>query len=187
MDYVDLMLIHGASHRGTGKCDAAACTKDRGQWKAYQELYKQGKAKAIGVSNYCVSCFECLLGQPGTTVVPAVNQVEFHVGMGDDPEKLFSYCKEKGIVIQAYSPLGNGKLIGDAGLDAIGKAHGKTGAQVALKWIVQKGIPLATKADEKEFLKEDIDVFDWSLSDAEMSTLSARTSPAGTPSWACSA
>jgi diketogulonate reductase-like aldo/keto reductase len=75
VDYVDLILLHGASHRGEGKCDAAACTKDLGQWKAYQDMYKQGKAKAIGVSNYCVSCFDCLLGQPNVTVVPAVNQV----------------------------------------------------------------------------------------------------------------
>ena len=189
VDYVDLMLLHGPAHRGKGSCDAGACEKDRGQWKAYQEMYKQGKAKAIGVSNYCVSCFDCLLGQPGVTVVPAVNQVAFHVGMGDDPEKLVSFCKSKGVVVQAYSPLGDGKLIGDAGLDAIGKAHGKTGPQVALRWIVQKGIPLATKANETEFLKEDIDVFDWSLSDAEMSTLSARTSPGSPfgPSWACSA
>ena len=189
LDYVDLMLLHGPAHRGSGKCDAAACEKDRGQWKAYQELYKQGKAKAIGVSNYCVSCFSCLLGQPGVTVVPAVNQVAFHVGMGVDPLGLVSYCKEKGIVVQAYSPLGNGQLISDAGLAAVGKAHGKSGPQVALKWIVQKGIPLATKANETEYLKEDIDVFDWTLTDAEMAALDARTSPLSPfgPSWACSA
>jgi len=189
LDYVDLMLLHGPGHRGAGKCDAKTCEKDRGQWKAYQDLYKQGKAKAIGVSNYCVSCFDCLLGQTGVTVMPAVNQVAFHVGMGDDPEKLVSFCKEKGIVVQAYSPLGNGKLISDAGLKAIGAAHGKTGPQAALRWIVQKGLPLATKANVTEYLKQDIDVFDWSLTDAEMGTLSARTSPGSPfgPSWACSA
>ena len=189
LDHVDLMLLHGPAHRGTGSCDAAACEKDRGQWKAYQELYKQGKAKAIGVSNYCVSCFDCLLGAEGVTVVPAVNQVAFHVGMGDDPLGLASYCEKKGIVLQAYSPLGTGQLISDAGLAAIGQAHGKSGPQVALKWIVQKGIPLATKANETAYLKEDIDVFDWTLSDAEMAALSARTSPLSPfgPSWACSA
>ena len=69
-------------------------------------MYKQGKAKAIGVSNYCVSCFDCLLNQPGVTVVPAVNQVQYHVGMGDDPHGLLSFCAKKGIVIQAYSPVG---------------------------------------------------------------------------------
>jgi diketogulonate reductase-like aldo/keto reductase len=189
LDHVDLMLLHGPAHRGKGKCDAAACSKDRGQWKAYQDLYKQGKARAIGVSNYCVTCFDCLLGQPGITVVPAVNQVAFHVGMGDDPEQLVSYCESKNITVQAYSPLGNGLLITDPGLKAIGAVHGKTGPQVALRWIVQKGLPLATKANVTEYLKQDIDVFDWSLTDAEMKALSARTSPASPfgPSWACTA
>ena len=70
LDYVDLILLHGASHHGHGACAKPACTKDLGQWKAYEKLYKAGKAKAIGVSNYCVSCFECLVGAPGVTVVP---------------------------------------------------------------------------------------------------------------------
>eukprot|EP00935_MAST-01C_sp_MAST-1C-sp1_P002049 g2049.t1 len=187
VDYVDLILLHGASHRGKGSCDAAACTKDLGQWKAYQDMYKQGKAKAIGVSNYCISCFDCLLGQPGVDVVPAVNQIQFHVGMGDDPDALLSYCAKKGIVVQAYSPLGNGKLIADADLATIGKAHGKSSAQVALKWIIDKGLPLATKANTTEYLKEDIDLFSWNLTTSERATLSAKTSPVGTPSWACTA
>jgi len=187
VDYVDLILLHGASHRGKGKCDASACAKDRGQWKAYQDMYKKGKAKAIGVSNYCISCFDCLLGQPGIDVVPAVNQVQFHVGMGDDPHSLLSYCAAKGIVVQAYSPLGNGKLIGDAALTAIGKPLGKSAAQVALKWIVDKGLPVATKANKVEYLKEDIDLFSWNLTSTDVSKLSAMTTPAGLPSWACSA
>jgi diketogulonate reductase-like aldo/keto reductase len=187
VDYVDLILLHGASHRGQGTCDAAACEKDRGQWKAYQDMYKKGKAKAIGVSNYCISCFECLLGQPGIDVVPAVNQVQYHVGMGDDPHTLLSYCAKKGIVIQAYSPLGNGKLISDAALSDIGKPMGKSAAQVALKWIVDKGLPLATKADKAEYLKEDIDLFSWNLTSTDTAKLSAMTTPAGLPSWACTA
>jgi diketogulonate reductase-like aldo/keto reductase len=84
LDYVDLILLHGPSAHGA-KCDKLACAKDIGQWKAYEALYKAGKAKAIGVSNYCVSCYECLIGAPGVTVVPAVNQIEFHAGMGPDP------------------------------------------------------------------------------------------------------
>merc|ERR1740138_582285 len=124
-------------------------------------MYKAGKAKAIGVSNYCVSCFDCLIGQPGVEVVPAVNQVELHVGMGDDPEGLVSYCAKHNIVIQAYSPLGNGKLITDSALAEVGKTYSKSAAQVALKWIVQKGLPVATKANKEEYLKEDIDVFGW--------------------------
>lgn len=61
VDYIDLILLHGPSHRGQGPCDPAACEADAGQWTAYEELYRQGRVKAIGVSNYCQSCFECLL------------------------------------------------------------------------------------------------------------------------------
>jgi diketogulonate reductase-like aldo/keto reductase len=97
LDYVDLILLHGASvSTHTGSCDPAACTKDRGQWKAYEKLYKAGKAKAIGVSNYCVSCFECLIGQPGVTVVPAVNQIQYHVGLGPDPAGILSFGQKHG-------------------------------------------------------------------------------------------
>ena len=127
LDYVDLILLHGPSHAGKGSCDVASCAKDAGQWAAYSKLYKAGKAKAIGVSNYCVSCFDCLLKDPAT-VVPAVNQVrdlhlsqsdiatfsagalltdlclrllvdqiEFHVGMGADPAGIVSYCEKHNV------------------------------------------------------------------------------------------
>jgi diketogulonate reductase-like aldo/keto reductase len=105
--------------------------------------------------------------------------------MGDDPASLLSYCAKKGIVIQAYSPLGNGALISDKDLATVGKAHGKSAAQVALKWIVDKGIPLATKADSVDYLKEDIDLFDWNITKTESDMLSQKESPAGVPSWAC--
>lgn len=183
VDYVDLILLHGPSHRGEGKCDADVCAADAEQWAVYEEMYKQGKAKAIGVSNYCKSCFECLLDK--ATVVPAVNQFQWHVGMGDDPSGFVSYGKDKGIVSQAYSPLGDGKLVTDAALAAVGKAHGKSGAQVALKWLVDKGVAVVTKADNAEYLAQDIDMYSWELSADETAQLSANTMYPGDPSWAC--
>jgi len=183
LDYVDLILLHGASHRGQGPCDQGACDADRGQWKAYEELYKAGKAKAIGVSNYCQSCFECLIGN--ATVQPAVNQIQFHVGMGDDPEKLISYTASKNIVVQAYSPLGNGKLIMDKKLAAIGKTYKKSAAQVAMKWLVDKGVAVVTKADNSAYIAEDIDMYSWNMTAADTKTLSADTSYPDVPSWAC--
>jgi diketogulonate reductase-like aldo/keto reductase len=74
VDYVDLILLHGPSHRGAGSCDENVCDEDLGQWQAYEEMYAKGKAKAIGVSNYCQSCFKCLLNSANVT--PAVNQSE---------------------------------------------------------------------------------------------------------------
>lgn len=189
LEYVDLILLHGASHRGAGKCEAASCTKDLGQWKAYEKLYKMGKAKAIGVSNYCVSCFECLVGAPGVTVVPAVNQIQYHVGMGSDPAGIISYCKKNNILVQAYSPLGNGALISDPALKTIGAklSPAKSSAQVALKWVAQQGYAVCTKADNPAYLAEDIDIVSWNMTATDMASLSAATSPAGKPSWACTA
>lgn len=186
VSYVDLILLHGASHRGPGSCDAAVCAADAEQWRAYTEIYKAGKARAIGVSNYCASCFECLLKDSGT-LVPVVNQVQFHVGMGDDPQGLISYCEKKGIIVQAYSPLGNGKLITDSSLKSIGAQHNKSAAQVALKWVVDKGLAVVTKSDKSKYLGEDIDVYSWNLTQAETAQLSANTAYPDVPSWACTA
>lgn len=185
LDYVDLILLHAPS-TGThsGACDAATCAINQAQWQAYESFYAQGKAKAIGVSNYCQSCLECLMG--GNTTVPAVNQIQVHIGMGPDPTGLVSYGKTKGIVTQAYSPLGNGKLPGDGALATIGQKHGKSGAQVALKWLVQKGMSVSTKANSSVYLAEDIDVFDWSLDADQVAELDADTDYPGSPCWACS-
>ena len=179
--------------------------------QAYEKLYKAGKAKAIGVSNYCVSCFECLVGAPGVTVVPcapclllltpltraliravgsrAVNQIAFHVGMGADPEGIVSYSQKHGIKIQAYSPLGDGALISDAQLKTIGSAMSpaKSSAQVALKYVLQSGHAVCTKADNPQYLAEDIDIVSWNLTAPALAKLTAATTPAGSPSWACSA
>eukprot|EP01047_Picozoa_sp_COSAG01_P081369 COSAG01_NODE_16196_length_1260_cov_267.259259_2_plen_119_part_00 len=118
-----------------------------------------------------------------------MNQIQYHVGMGEDPEGLVSFTEKHGIVVQAYSPLGNGKLLSDPLLKAIGAAQTppKTSAQVALKFVVQQGYAVATKADEVEYLKEDIDVVSWNMTAAQMAKLTAATTPAGSPSWACSA
>ena len=99
---------------------------------------------------------------------------------------LVSYGKTKGIVTQAYSPLGNGKLPGDGALATIGQKHGKSGAQVALKWLVQKGMSVSTKANSSVYLAEDIDVFDWSLDADQVAELDADTDYPGSPCWACS-
>lgn len=106
-------------------------------------------------------------------VTPTVNQIYYHVGMGPDPDGIHSYCESKGIEIQAYSPLGqryhnnteliNGKLVTD-----IGANHGKAGPSVALRWVIQNNVILSTQSDNPKHLQENIDIFDWSLTDDEM-------------------
>lgn len=184
VDYVDMMLLHGSDGSGARACNEMDCEHDLQQYLAMEALYNASKIKAIGVSNYCVSCLKCLL--PKVNIPPVVNQFEYHVGMGADPAGIISYCKANKIVPQAYSALGDGKLISDDLLISIGKAHGKSSAQVALKWVVAQGYAVAFKADSTEYLSEDIDLFAWNLTASEMTQLTAATTPASNPSWSCS-
>ena len=101
LSYVDLVLVHFPPPGNTRHCSAM-----QRQWAAMEAFYAAGKARAIGVSNYCPSSLECIL--PNATVTPAVNQCEYHVGMSADPDGIKMYCDGKGIVLQAYSPLGDG-------------------------------------------------------------------------------
>jgi diketogulonate reductase-like aldo/keto reductase len=114
-------------------------------------------------------------------VVPVVNQIQLHVGMGPDPEGLVSYCRAKNIQIQAYSPLdvdqtnGTAELITGPLTNGIGLAHGnKSGATVALKWLAQQRVPLVTKAHSLKYLREDIDLYGWELTKPEMAELVCR-------------
>ena len=108
-----------------------------------EEFYTAKRARAIGVSNWCPSTFACLASN--TTVYPQVNQVNFHVGMGPDPGGIHTFCKSKGVQLQAYSVLGAAshvhEILSSPVLQRIGKAHQVSAATVAQRWAVQRGIP----------------------------------------------
>jgi len=193
VEQIDLMMLHGPSrpYGFHGPCGFPELNK--AQWRAYSDMYKAGKARAIGVSNYCESCLEPILADRAL-VVPAVNQLQFHIGMGYDPEGITSYLSKHGIILQAYSPLASGALIDNVDTVRIGKAHGKNGAQVAYRWITQLGASLVTSASNSKHLAEDADVFEWNLTSSELqqlSALSCESNPelcqehSGTPSWGC--
>jgi len=182
---IDLLLLHGANHHGQGSCGELACRLNIAQWKVYEEYYAAGKVRAIGVSNYCPSCLDCLIA--AAKVIPAVNQFRLHVGMGADPEGFLSYGNHWGIVTMAYSPMGGGEVFTDPLLKKIGSAHNKTAAQVALKWVVAKGATLATKSSSPKHLKEDLDLFSWELAKDDVSAMDAHIKGSDVPSWACTA
>ena len=194
VEYVDLVMLHGPSEPFgyLGGCDAAVCALNRAQWKAYMEFYVAGKARAIGVSNFCQSCLDCLLDTNFSAVVPAVNQIQLHVGMGYDPEGLFSYCRKRGIITQAYSPLAAGEVVKDPLCQSVGKHYNKTGAEVGVRWVLQQPFSpaLVVKSDKLKNLQADLDAFSWSLTDEDVATLSKATTPKGQqngrPSWGCS-
>jgi len=177
LDSVDMMLLHSP---------ARSCSAIQEQWRAMEDFYAAGKARAIGVSNYCQSSFDCL--SQTWKVKPALNQIEVHVGMGPDPKSLISYAKSFGIQSQAYSPLGDGssELISGSLVSGIGEAHNMSGAQVAMRWLIEHGVPLTTKTSKQSHMQQDLDIFGFSLEDAEAATLDQATSPSGNPSWACS-
>ena len=175
VDHVDLMLVHWPPQTNDGKpLDCHAVQED---WRAMEDAYAAGKARAIGVSNFCPNALQCLMRT--AKVTPAVNQVMYHIGMGADPGGIKTYCDSLGIRLQAYSPLGDGslelitgKMVGD-----IGKAHGVSGASVSLRWATQHGVPLSTKSTSAKHLAEDLAIYSFKLSDAEMATLDASPTP----------
>ena len=180
---VDLVLIHfpaamafqsnsvGPTNMGTNQ----ACTVEAEMWRAMEAFYTSKKARAIGVSNFCPSTFACIL--PNATVVPHVNQVNYHVGMGDDPGGIRSFCKSKGTQLQAYSVLGAPshvkQVLASPALLKIAKAHSVSAATIAERWAVQKGVAIVTTSTQSEHLREALKVFSLTLSGAEMSELDA--------------
>ncbi len=177
LDHVDVMLLHSP---------ARSCSNIKEQWRAMEDFYAAGKAKAIGVSNFCKSSFDCFSST--WKVKPVINQIEVHVGMGPDPQGLVSYGRNLGVEAQAYSPLGDGssELISGDLVTKIGNAHGMSGAQVSMRWLIEHGIPLTTKTTKQSHMQEDLEIFGFSPKDAEMKTLDSATKPSGRPSWACS-
>lgn len=139
--------------------------------KAYEiliDLYDKGYVKAIGVSNFSVLELEQIKTHCG--VYPMINQIELSVFNSE--EEVVNYCKENNIHVEAYSPFGRGNLIKEieqnALLQKIAKRYNKTVFQVALRWIAQRGITVITRSSNEERIKQNIDIFDFKLSDVEI-------------------
>lgn len=161
LNYLDLYLIHWpANARNFNNWQKTSAET----WRAMEELLEEGKIKSIGVSNFWPEHLEALLDS--AKIKPTVNQIEFHPGYWQ-PETT-QYCKEKGIVLQAWSPLARGRIFGNEILIEIANRHQKTVSQIALRWIVQQGVIPIPKAASKERMNENFDIFDFALSDEEM-------------------
>jgi len=146
----------------------AGCSPILGQWRAFEEIYRAHRVRTIAVSNYDADQMRCITAQKNLSV-PSVNQLSLSVGT--DPTVVASMAALGGIAVQAYSPLGHGGLISAPLLQTIGKAHSKTSAQVALRWIVQHNASITTQSRSASHLRDDTKIFDWALSDDEMAQL----------------
>lgn len=161
--YVDQIML---DYPG-GDCDSI-----KGQWKAFEEMLAAGATKSLAVSNFSPKQLDCILSDPAATR-PVVNQLPYFVG-NHDPSAVAENAK-RGIVVQAWSPLGGGRMPGRAkkAAAAIGEKYGKSFAQVALRWIVQTGATYSTQTKKKEHFAEDLDIFDFQLTQEEVDQLSA--------------
>jgi diketogulonate reductase-like aldo/keto reductase len=159
MDYVDLLLIHHPN-------DSVPFAET---FAAFHELYEAGKVKSIGISNFSIEQVEA--SREVSKLPICTNQVEYHVRR--NRSELRDYCHARDIVMTAHRPLAVGNLAGDATLSEIGENHGKTAAQVALRWLIQQDIITIPKSGSVPHLRENLDVFAWQLTDAEMQTLDA--------------
>ena len=160
LEYVDLYLIHWP----IPKNDLYVET-----WQALCELKESGRARSIGVSNFLVEHLKRIIDTTGE--VPAVNQIEVHPQY-QEPE-LRRHLHEREIVTEAYSPLGQGKVLQDPKITEIADAHDRTPAQVVLRWHIQLGNVVIPKSATPSRIEENFRIFDFELSDSEMETIKA--------------
>ena len=159
LDYIDLYLIHQPYNDYYGA------------WRALEELYAEGKAHSIGVDNFTQDKLADFLFW--NKVKPAVNLVECNAFFQREDDRL--YMESKNIQMQAWSPLaaGQGKLFENETLCAIANTHNKSVAQVVLRWLVQRNIVPLVKSANPQRMKENLDIFDFALTDAEMQQIAA--------------
>ena len=157
-DYVDLLLVHEPSG------DVADI------WRALEEAYRAGKARAIGVSNFLGNDFERLLGT--ADVMPTVNQLECHVYR--QQRDMQTACAERGVLMTSWSPFAAGRngFFFNPTLSEIAEAHGASVAQVGLRWLVQRGIPVIPKSADSRRMRENL-MLGFELSSEEMDAIAA--------------
>ncbi|MEK3740773.1 MULTISPECIES: aldo/keto reductase [Paenibacillus] len=158
LEYLDLYLIHWPV-KG----------KYKESWRALETLYKEGRVKAIGVSNFQIHHLEDVLKD--AEIKPMVNQVELHPYLNQ--QELLDFCKEQGIQLEAWSPLMQGQLFDQPVLKKIAAKHGKSVAQVIVRWDLQRGIITIPKSTKEHRIIENVDVFDFNLSDEDMTLINS--------------
>lgn len=156
MDYVDLLMVHWPIH-----------THFFETWRAFEDLKKAGLTRSIGVSNYGMIHLQYLATQANE--MPVVNQLECHPWLSEKP--MLEFNRAHHIVTQAWSPLGRGQLLTEPVLQQIAAAHGKSSAQVILRWHLQNGVAIIPKSTHAARIQENAAIYDFELSPAEMAQI----------------
>ncbi|MET7454275.1 aldo/keto reductase [Streptomyces sp. NPDC005574] len=161
LDYVDLYLIHWPTPERDRYVDS---------YKAFEKLHSDGRVRAIGVSNFEPEHLRRLIAE--TSIVPAIDQIELHPHLQQQAAR--EYHAEQGIATEAWSPLGSGKgLLEVPAIVAIARKHGRTPAQVVLRWHLQLGNVVIPKSVTPSRIRENIEVFDFALDDEDLAAISA--------------
>jgi len=162
---VDLLLIHWPNPQiPLAETMGAMC-----------KMKQEGYARHIGISNFTVALIERAVKLSSEPIV--TNQIEWHPYL--DEHKVHAACRKHGIAVTAYCPIARGRAVGDEVLTRVGKRHGKTAGQVSLRWLIQKGAIVIPRTSKVERLTENMTVFDFELSAADMAEVDALAKPAG--------
>jgi diketogulonate reductase-like aldo/keto reductase len=164
VDYVDLYIIHWPQGGATWA------------WDGMQRAKERGYARSIGVSNFSTAEIDEVLSVADTP--PAVNQVQF--SPFEHRRRLLEHCEEHGIAIEAYSPLGTGRHLGDERVQRVADRVGRTPAQVLLRWCLQRDLIVLPKSTHRERIEENGQIFDFTVSDEDMAALDALDTTDGT-------
>lgn len=158
MEYLDLYLVHWP-----------VAGKYKDTWKALEKLYAEGRIRAIGVSNFMQHHLEDLL--TGASVVPMVNQMEFHPFLVQ--QDLIDFCNKNTIQYEAWSPMMQGKIFGMEEFQQLAVKYNKSIAQIVLRWDLQKGVVTIPKSSKKERIVANANIFDFELSESDVALLDA--------------
>jgi diketogulonate reductase-like aldo/keto reductase len=163
LDHVDLYLVHWPQG-GPGRA-----------WPGMERVLELGYARSIGVSNFSEADLDAVARIAGSR--PTVNQVNFNPAAPG--HALLEACRRHDVVLEAYSPLGTGRLVSDATVGAVAARLGRTPAQVLMRWCVQRGIPAVVKSTHRDRIEANGQIFDFELTDEDFSQLDALDRPAG--------
>lgn len=167
LDYLDLMLIHSPQPwTEVNQSDNRYAEENRQVWKALEDAYAAGKVRAVGISNFLQGDIDSLWQT--AAVKPMVNQILCHIG--NTPFELMAYCGEKGIVLEAYSPIAHGEALKNPHIAGMARKYGVSIPQLCIRYAFQLGMVVIPKAENPEHMRTNTEI-DFEISDADMETL----------------
>ena len=167
LDYLDMMIIHSPQPWvKVNQCDDRYVEGNRAAWRALEDAYKEGKLRAIGVSNFQIGDLNSLM--EGCTVKPMVNQILLHIS--NTPLELVEFCQKNGIVVEAYSPIAHGVILNQPEIKAMAEKYGVSVPQLCIRYTMQLGAVSLPKTENPDHMKTNAEV-DFTISEEDMETL----------------